>query len=569
MAAFIKAILFLGIIQFATLTFAESDDPSPIVYSGIFHNSENNRDYLVRVHFINVSEPDSKYIKYNAIVIIHLGSDDTPSYVSLNYDAIGTLRSTREIVMPGLTSPNADHLPILRFKFDEAGINVTGTMTSREESGEHGTFRLSLGWDFKATGPVVQPVAGLYEAQCSDATDGSGLRLSHVEIVTSRFDARSVETAFALNRILFRGIGICNYNGPKNCMTIDAGHYRLLHDAIEFWHGNWKWDCERPDQETLQCKTNYRYANCTLKRKSTLPMVARSPNVDFKVIPIQWDNVANISAGSSATTIKEYCDKWNGDYNGQLTHRLGGKQQPVTIQIRAYLQDRTEDVNGQVVNEPICGMLVSAVTRFYTYDPKGEKIAFAFSRPQVLQMGADVVHLNDARTDLMLTLKLMPGGKTVKGIWNSRVYGVVGEWEATENVPYPLTTNDRAVYGISGFYTLAKDRHSYLTIGARDLGASINLLDPFGAIQVSGWRQFSMQGPSGLMPSPFRQPIGSAFYDYFTNYFAFFAGPLYFGYVSASGLTLNYAPLGYLGFVQTNFATPMVFSRQTTVAPQQ
>jgi hypothetical protein len=237
--------------------------------------------------------------------------------------------------------------------------------------------------------------------------------------------------------------------------------------------------------------------------------------------------------------------------------------------MRAYLQDSLEDNEGEGRGKPICGMLLSAVTRFYTYDPKGEKIAFAFSKPQILPVGTDVIHMNDSKTDLMLTLKLSPDGKTVKGVWSSRVFGVVGEWEATKNAPYPLTTNDRAVYGISGYYILSTDRYSFLTVGAQDLGASVNLLDPFGAIQVSGWRQLSTPFPMGPGTARFRQTIGSAFYDYFTGYFSFFAGPLYYGYVTAEGMTLRYAPQGYLNNVQADFIKPSVFLRQTTVAPQQ
>lgn len=523
--------------------------PPPIVYTGTFHNKITGRDQVARLAMTADFKADESEPRYSGMITIYFGQDNSREYVGLFYNPVTRVNNQRpgeaaqplELLFMRDDDGRGQRLPTIRLRFSADRMTASGNVYSHSE-GDVGTIELKSGWTSDAVNPL-RPLGGIYFAGCGPS-DGSYMVLRDMEIVPSRILAERSFPEAALGVINYIGNGTCHgYENEVNCVSIQAGTYDFYTGEIILQQGNWIWNCLRDGDEALECRsTRYRRCHLDLARELPLPVYQQTERPD--PVPLPDKDVESPDARGD-------CESWDGEFNGTLTHYLGGRRQHVKLHLVSL---------PAATNPDQCELTGTVHLTFQENDKPGPHISFPVTTDFILAAEKDIVLHSDENTDLTLQIH-RDDRDTISGNWISQLYGMVGHFETGRDRTVDPIDPKVSVQGISGTFRWMDNQRWTLSLSSIESGYDEESYDPYIQLRVTG--SLDMDTEFDSRTHPIRTGgFGRASYDYFTNTFVIRAGWILSGETAPEIFSLRGVSSVYMSLTpERGLWSPMQFKR--------
>ena len=524
--------------------------PTPIVYTGTFHNKLTGRDQVARLAMTVDFKPSETEPRYSGVITVYFGQDNSREYVALFYNPVTRVNNQRpgeaaqpfELLFMRDDDGRGQRLPTIRLKFTEDRKAAAGNVYSHSE-GDVGTIELKSGWTSDAVNPV-RPLGGIYFAGCGPS-DGSYMVLRDMELVPSRILAEKSFPEAALGVINYIGNGTCHgYENVVNCVNIQAGTYDFYTGDVLLQQGSWVWNCVRDGDEALECRSN-RYRQCRLDLAKELPLPVYQPINRPDAIPLPEKDV-------ETPRLSGDCDSWDGEFNGILNHYLGGRRQQVKLHLVSL---------PAAANPDVCELSGTVTLTFQENDRPGPHITFPIAPDLILAGEKDIVLHSDENTDL--TLQVYRDDQDVlTGNWISQLYGLVGHFDVERDRVVAPVRPEESVQGISGTFRWMENQRWKLTLDSIESGYDDASYDPYVQLRVTG--SLDMDTELDSRSRPIRTGgFGRASYDYFTNTFVVRAGWILSGSTAPEMFSLRGVSSVYMSLTpDRGLWSPMEFKRE-------
>ena len=483
------------------------DDTRPVVYTGIATLTVDPvvgpAKFITRLHLIRTGLSANNEPTYRATLVLHLSSDASNEYMTMNYPNVNLNPGQRRITL------TSGQLPVVGIEFDES--LKSGKARFISQARDVGTVDFTNGWDYPRDQIVEQNYGGIYDATCPVVRlDSAGsYHMKQVIIVPNRMNQNIQDPNPMYNDMGYIASANCDTIGDETCHTFSSGRVMLMEKELVLFEGANAWNCKRLAPGKLTCTSPAEDCNLTKTREIHSPYTEISK---LPFAPIELAAVVPVIPVSAIVTDPD-CTKWNGRKFGILHHRLGERMQPVDLQFASW-----SELDDQ--GKPRCAVNIEADMMFYTYSPIKEHILYPF--PTIYLTSTDDRIIVNSVSPNEISLELWKDNASgIHGNWISNIAGYVGpiEFVGAENysaLPHPNI--DRAVFGLSGDYTETLHQQISFSLRAYPRSKDTNYhSNPYYSNELEGGMKLFFDLP----------PIAvnrAAYYDFYTNFLAVTVG---------------------------------------------
>lgn len=458
-------VLILLLFQVSTTFSAEASTVFGR-YIGIFRHVNIKRDQVAKLDFI-LSREEGNTILLKAVLTLHFGDFKSGEYVAYHFDDV------KYHLLTGTFVFDQPDQPITLIGKQSVPNEFTGDFRS-VYSGQIGKLYLRSDKPVVPELPLIESVWGEYRGKCQSKVAGEA-----VETILQLHTYRSTEGASQIGNP-FRAYKVKGFLGEKT----DKG---CIGGAAEFciW-GNVRNASYNFFENRLSVYNNYRNLSCIpqpdglkcdacdfLKRVSDETAEPRtfSPLTSTSGFQISKPEGQPVFSGDIASI--------QGSYRGYVHHQYLDVYQPAQINILTYQE-------GAIENQKL---RMSAVGTVYFGDFDGpESISYRFaerSYPIPLQVPQFIFDNSEPSADVDGILQVTSiGDGAVKGVWFSRLFGKVGDFELYKDRLPGLPENAKKMELVSGHYEGTEWALDVLV----SLGTTQpNTENPFAPLTFDGW----------------------------------------------------------------------------------
>lgn len=463
--------------------------PQPVLgrFSGVFRHEKHRRDQLAKLDFI-LSREEGNTLVLKAVLTLHFGDFRSAEYVSYHFDSVKLNVTTGTFIFDQADQP----------------ITLIGKLTGPSEfvgefrsvhSDGAGTLRLNSDHPVTPELPLMEPVWGEYRGKCRSKISGE-----NVETVLQLHTYRSKEGAGQVGNS-FRSYKVKGFLGEKTekgCLggaggnlciwgNVRSASYNFFENQLFVYNSYRNLSCS-PQPEGLKCD------GCDfLKRASPETAEPRMMAPVASVSAFQETKpVGNPALAGSVASLQ-------GSYRGYVHHEYLDIYQPAQLSVLTY-----QDPSGTAVE-----LRMSAVgTLYFGGFDSPEAIAYRFqTRSYVLQSSQFVFDNSEPSSDTDAILQVTTlGNGVVRGVWFSRLFGRVGDFELRKGGLPSLPGGARKMELVSGHYQ-GGDWELDILVGMGT--AEPNTENPFAPLTFDGWTK--VPGVTGM------SYITGGSYDFYTG----------------------------------------------------
>ena len=535
-----------------------NDQPSnPIVYTGYLRHDRLNKKQMIRFQFIPFHKVGIAVTQYNVIVNLYLGDETSREYMAMYYDQIQVFPERKNMLLMKDDDGRSRRLPLIKLTWNENLSELNGSLIDEME-GAVGNFSASNSWTAKplaADLPVIEPVSGIYDADCLSTDSSGAFSLKSVEIIPSRIFVDRTTPESTLGETNYIGNGLCQYGSYVNCANFSAGSLNIFRDNLLLLQSNasWSWNCHHISRTDLQCSSP-RYNQCVLHRRATTESQLHLAKYAFEPRP----SVSPLSFAPATTPpAPNTCDRWSGTFQGIASHFLGARQQPITLNLVAIESGGTTDADRK------CTIQGSVQLWFQDGNQAKERLTYPIPTTEFAAKDEELTLLSDSSTDLAITFRPIDGNRII-GRWYSRLIGLVGDVLTTAQSNIVIAPIAQAVPSVGGrfVFNAPNGEVRWWDLLTYEAGLDKTSYDPFAQIRTTGTlTQMTPIGPTNT--ELYLDSINFASYDFFTNTLIMRGGGTYLGSVTQDKISLHGVVNRYL-LNAHDHAVVTDFTRQVT-----
>ncbi len=461
-------------------------------YVGILRHEKTKRDQLAKIDFI-LSREDNNATVIRAILTLHLGDFKSGEYVAYDFDDV-----KYSLLEKAFVFVQKEHGVTLIAR-QLSPLEMTAEFTS-VHSGQVGTLRLRSDKPVAPELPLLEPVWGEYRGKCASTFQKGQKAETVVQLYTYRSGVENTE----VSRNAFRAYNIKGFIGEeyeKRCFlhpedkicllaNVDSGTYNFFENQLFIYCNARDMGCI-PAPDGLQCE------RCEfLKRVS--PEIA-GPRV---MAPPQPTSVFQLKKDSAGPALQGTVPAVAGLYKGYVHHEYLNNYQAAQLRIATYQSGTVED--------PRLNLSADA-TLFFGDWGSNEAISYRFAErlyPKPLVVTQFVLDSPDPSSDIDAVLQITTlGDGVVKGVWYSRIFGRVGNFEMYREGAPALPSDAQKMGLVSG---------NYDGPGLWEFDILVNLSsaqpttqNPFAPLTFAGYEFFRGTGK--------RDRLSGGSYDFYTG----------------------------------------------------
>lgn len=493
-----KSLFLVGLFCHSILSLSAHAQASALSgrYVGIFRHEKLQRDQLAKLDFI-LSREDNTSFTIKAVLTLHFGDFKSGEYVSYHFEDVKYSVLEKAFIFSqrqqGVTLISQALTPT-EFK---------GEFTSRF-SGNVGKLHLRSDKAVPPELPLLEPITGEYRGKClSTLEKGKGETVVQLYTYRTTEGTGGTEGGTSLvSKNAFRAYNIKGFIGQeyqKRCLhspndkichlaDIHSGTYNFFENQLFIYCNVRDMGCI-PVPEGLQCE------RCELlKRTSPKPAVPATtpPVASSHFQPIKAD-------GDSAFTGE--LSSIRGLYRGYVHHEYLDVYHPAQLNVVSYQTGAPED--------PKLNIFADGTLYFGDFGST-EAITYHFAErtyPKPLGVTQFIFDSPDSEANIDAIVQVDAiGDGMVKGVWFSRLFGKVGNFEMYKDKLPEIPAGSHKMGLVAGNYDGSDWEYDILVNLS---SAQPNSLNPFAPLTFAGYQFFRGNGQ--------RTRISGGSYDFYTG----------------------------------------------------
>jgi len=456
-------------------------------YVGVIRNDGIQRDQLAKLDLIaSREEGNTLYLK--AVLTLHFGDFANKEYVAYHFDDVRFNILNRSFVF------DQPDQPVTLVVTQSSGNRFEGEFRSAY-SGHQGKVLLSSDQAIVPIYPLIEPVWGEYRGLC-DSKISFQKTMTSLQLYTYRAEGGAGEVGNPFRAYKIKGFvgentgDYCERGDSGLCVwgNIRTGAFNFFKNQLQIF-SNYKNLVCTPESDGLQCN------GCGLMKR-----VSGEMSVGRVMSPLVSSNVFG-SVKPEASALTDEIHSIQGEYTGYLHHEFLNQYQPGSVNILTYQIAPTPGA-------PATLRMSALASLHFGAGPEIETISYRFnekSYPNPLLAPQFVFSQPDSDVDAMLQVTSLGKG-VVKGIWFSRVFGRVGEFEFYKSGAPQLASDAIKFKGISGYFKGPQWEMSLLVaLGVSAPGSQ----NPFAPLSFGGYAIAPLITP--------KKHITGGTYDFYTG----------------------------------------------------
>lgn len=451
-------------------------------YLGYLKHDRLQRQQIAKLDFV-VSREDASKVTLSAVLTLQFGGFESGEYVAYHFDNVEFNILTQQLVFD--QSDQSAFLTTTKFGNGELRAQFSSSFV-----GPVGELVLKQAPLAAPTLPLVDSVSGEYRGSCQ----GEKPVVMQLNAVRSTEDTFQIGNPFGPYRIAGTVAqfdkDLCldfeDANRDQACVITDIGA-----SSYNFFSGNLSLIGKR---RNFQCKVmpgeKFDCGKCQFERTySTSGPRSYQPAKAQPFFKVHQTGPSPAPTGGIA-----------GEYFGYVHHERLNKFQRAKIILNTF-QSMSPSGSQEL-------KLASTANLFFgDYDsPNFTTYRFeTISLPNPILVRQFALMRPEADVDAILEVTQLSNG-TIKGEWQSKMFGRVGTFEMRKSGPPPIPADAELMSDFSGLYKAPEwDLNLAISLGR----TPINSNNPFDPLKVAGYLRAPMF--TGKMP------ITASTYDFYTN----------------------------------------------------